>query len=177
MISSFATIGNYDYGFFWYLYQDGTIEFEVKLTGVLSTGGRGARARRREHGDAGRAAASTRWSTSTSSTSGSTSTSTAASNAVDEVGRESLPPGPDNPYGNAFRAVPTPLRARAGGAPRTRPARRRDAWQIVNPDRAQRAGRAGRPTGWCPGDNAVPFAQPDAPGDASAPASCTTTSG
>ena len=38
VISSFSTIGNYDYGFFWYLYQDGTIELEVKLTGVLSTG-------------------------------------------------------------------------------------------------------------------------------------------
>ena len=49
VISSFSAIGNYDYGFFWYLYQDGTIEFEVKLTGVLSTGavapGRAARAR------------------------------------------------------------------------------------------------------------------------------------
>jgi primary-amine oxidase len=39
VISSFSAIGNYDYGFFWYLYQDGTIAFEVKLTGVLSTGG------------------------------------------------------------------------------------------------------------------------------------------
>ena len=38
VISSFSTIGNYDYGFFWYLYQDGTIECEVKLTGILSTG-------------------------------------------------------------------------------------------------------------------------------------------
>ena len=38
VISSFATIGNYDYGFFWYLYQDGAIGYEVKLTGVLSTG-------------------------------------------------------------------------------------------------------------------------------------------
>ena len=38
VISSFSAIGNYDYGFFWYLYQDGTIEYEVKLTGVLSTG-------------------------------------------------------------------------------------------------------------------------------------------
>ena len=38
VISSFSAIGNYDYGFFWYLYQDGTIAFEVKLTGVLSTG-------------------------------------------------------------------------------------------------------------------------------------------
>ncbi|HEX5991529.1 MAG TPA: hypothetical protein VFY70_03105, partial [Thermomicrobiales bacterium] len=38
VISSFSTIGNYDYGIFWYLYQDGTIQCEVKLTGILSTG-------------------------------------------------------------------------------------------------------------------------------------------
>ena len=35
---SIATVGNYEYGFFWYLYNDGTIEYEVKLTGVISTG-------------------------------------------------------------------------------------------------------------------------------------------
>ena len=50
VISSFSAIGNYDYGFFWYLYQDGTIAFEVKLTGVLSTGGgRARRAPRPRH--------------------------------------------------------------------------------------------------------------------------------
>ena len=38
VVSSFAAIGNYDYGFFWYLHQDGTIAHEIKLTGVLSTG-------------------------------------------------------------------------------------------------------------------------------------------
>lgn len=37
VVSSFATVGNYDYGFFWYLYLDGTIAHEVKLTGILST--------------------------------------------------------------------------------------------------------------------------------------------
>ncbi len=37
VISSFFTIGNYDYGLFWYLYLDGTIEFEAKLTGMLYT--------------------------------------------------------------------------------------------------------------------------------------------
>jgi primary-amine oxidase len=38
VVSSLTTVGNYDYGFFWYLYQDGRIEFEAKLTGILSTG-------------------------------------------------------------------------------------------------------------------------------------------
>lgn len=38
VVSMFATVGNYDYGFYWYFYQDGTIEYEVKLTGVISNG-------------------------------------------------------------------------------------------------------------------------------------------
>jgi primary-amine oxidase len=38
VVSVFATIGNYDYGIFWYFYQDGTIQCEVKLTGIVSTG-------------------------------------------------------------------------------------------------------------------------------------------
>jgi len=37
VISFFATVGNYDYGFFWYLYQDGTIQLEAKLTGIIQT--------------------------------------------------------------------------------------------------------------------------------------------
>ncbi|MBC7591863.1 MAG: histamine oxidase, partial [Salinibacterium sp.] len=32
VISFFTTVGNYDYGFYWYLYLDGTIEFEAKAT-------------------------------------------------------------------------------------------------------------------------------------------------
>ena len=34
VVSSWVNLGNYDYGFFWYFYLDGTIEVEVKLTGV-----------------------------------------------------------------------------------------------------------------------------------------------
>jgi primary-amine oxidase len=38
VVSSIATVENYEYGFFWYLYQDGNIQFEIKLTGILSLG-------------------------------------------------------------------------------------------------------------------------------------------
>ena len=38
VISSVSTVENYEYGFFWYLYQDGNIQLEVKLTGILSMG-------------------------------------------------------------------------------------------------------------------------------------------
>ena len=36
-VSMVATVGNYDYGFYWYFYQDGTIQMEVKLTGIVNT--------------------------------------------------------------------------------------------------------------------------------------------
>ena len=36
VISSVSTVENYEYGFFWYLYQDGNIQLEIKLTGILS---------------------------------------------------------------------------------------------------------------------------------------------
>jgi primary-amine oxidase len=39
VISNFQTVANYDYGFYWCLYQDGRIELEVKLTGMLSASG------------------------------------------------------------------------------------------------------------------------------------------
>jgi len=35
-----ATVGNYEYGLFWYFLQDGTIQFEVKLTGIIAPGTR-----------------------------------------------------------------------------------------------------------------------------------------
>ncbi len=39
VVSFIITIGNYDYAFYWYLYLDGTIEAEVKATGVMLTQG------------------------------------------------------------------------------------------------------------------------------------------
>jgi primary-amine oxidase len=42
VVSSIHTVGNYEYGFFWYFYLDGTIQMEVKLTGILQTKAVGA---------------------------------------------------------------------------------------------------------------------------------------
>jgi primary-amine oxidase len=39
VISFVVTIANYEYAFYWYLHLDGTIQFEIKATGILSTGG------------------------------------------------------------------------------------------------------------------------------------------
>ena len=38
VVSFVSTVGNYEYGFFWYFYQDGSIEHEIKMTGIVSTG-------------------------------------------------------------------------------------------------------------------------------------------
>jgi primary-amine oxidase len=37
VVSAIHSIGNYEYGFFWYFYLDGTIQFEAKLTGIVQT--------------------------------------------------------------------------------------------------------------------------------------------
>jgi len=37
MLLSSMQIANYEYGFYWYFYNEGHIEHEVKLTGCLST--------------------------------------------------------------------------------------------------------------------------------------------
>ncbi len=39
VISSIATVGNYEYGYFWYFYQDASWQFEAKLTGIVHTAG------------------------------------------------------------------------------------------------------------------------------------------
>jgi primary-amine oxidase len=159
VISSFSAIGNYDYGFFWYLYQDGMVELEVKLTGVLSTGAV-APGTDPEHGTLVAPGLNAmvhqhffnfRLDLDIDGT----------RNAVDEVWTESLPPGPENPYGNAFRARRRRL-ATERDAQRTVDARSARWWEIVNPDIRH---RLGAPVGYrlLPGGTAFPFAQPDAP--------------
>lgn len=37
VVSTIATVGNYEYAFYWYLFLDGTIEFEIKATGIINT--------------------------------------------------------------------------------------------------------------------------------------------
>lgn len=39
VISSISTVGNYEYGSYWYFYLDGEIEFEMKATGIINTVG------------------------------------------------------------------------------------------------------------------------------------------
>src|SRR6185436_3454425 len=107
VISSIATVENYEYGFFWYLYQDGTIQFEVKLTGILSLGA----LRPGETSPYGAMIAPQLYAPNHQhffnvrldlDIDG-------PANSVYQVDVVPDEPGPANPFGNAFRARATPL--------------------------------------------------------------------
>ena len=101
VISSIVTVGNYEYGFFWYLHLDGSIEFEAKLTGIVHTAGwvsPGARPTRCRW-----ARASSPATTSTSSARGSTSTSTGARTSPSTARRSASRGATATPTARAFR--------------------------------------------------------------------------
>jgi primary-amine oxidase len=135
VISTFAAIGNYDYGFYWYLYLDGTIELEVKATGVVFTSA---------YRDG------SRYATQIAPGLGAPyhqhlfcvrldMTVDGGENAVDEVDLRTLPVGPENPHGNAFTRQVTRLRRESDGG-RLADASVGRAWRVVNPARTNRFG-------------------------------------
>ncbi len=136
VISFFTTIGNYDYGFYWYLYLDGTIECEVKATGVVFTSAYPAEgydfASQLAPGLGGpyhQHLFSARLDM----------TVDGATNTVEEVETERVPMGPRNPRGNAFTQRVTPLTTEAQ-AQRLADNRVGRVWHITNPGSRNRLG-------------------------------------
>ncbi|GJF04106.1 MULTISPECIES: primary-amine oxidase [Pseudonocardia] len=134
VISFFTPIGNYDYGFYWYLYLDGTIELECKATGIVFTSGTpgeyateiapGLGAPFHQHLFSARL----------------DMTVDGARNAVDEVEAARVPMGEGNPYGNAFRRKVTRL-SRESDAQRDADAASARVWHIVNPEKHNALGQ------------------------------------
>ena len=131
VISSIATVGNYEYGFFWYLYLDGTIQFEAKLTGIMSPMAFDPAGPPPEHAVVvapGLAAPlhqhlfCARLDLDVDG----------ADNVVEEVSVESLPTGPDNPWGNAFRMVARVFERESDAQRVVDPASSR-SWRVSNP--------------------------------------------
>ena len=157
-ISFIATVGNYEYGFFWYLSQDGTIQCEVKLTGIMNTTASlpgeqpefGTQVAPQLNAPFHQHIFAARLDMSVDG----------EENSVYEVNTNSLPRGPANPYGNAFRADATLLQ-RESQARRSVNAASARFWRIVNPHRKN---RLGQPVAYrlVPGENCPPFVQPDA---------------
>jgi primary-amine oxidase len=154
VISSWAAIGNYDYGFFWYLYQDGTIEFDIKLTGIVfavATHGAG------DHASAVTPELSAPYHQHLFNVR-LDMTVDGARNTVEEVDVVAVEDDAANPYGNAFTTHTTVLE-REGDAARLADAGASRTWRIVNRDRRN---HVGQPAGYqlVPSSNPVLLARP-----------------
>jgi primary-amine oxidase len=158
VVSFFTTVGNYDYGFYWYFYLDGTIECEVRATGVMFTQAHPGR----DHP----------YSTEVAPGLGAPyhqhlfcarldMTVDGLANAVEEVDVSGLPVGPDNPYGNAIVATVTRL-TRESQAGRRADGSRGRTWRILS---TEQTNRFGHPTSYTlyPESAPVLLADPSAP--------------
>ena len=140
VVSFFTTIGNYDYGFYWYLYTDGTIQLESKATGVVFT----SAYRGEEHPYATEIAPglgapfhqhlfSARLDMAVDAADGS-------GNTVHEVDAVRVPISDTNPYGNAFTRSLTPI-TRESESGRSTDATKGRTWHVVNPGKTNRLGQ------------------------------------
>lgn len=158
VISTFTTVSNYDYGFRWYFDLDGTIEFEMLLTGIISV-----RILRGGDKDYGTNVDNNPYISGTyhqhfvcmrlhMMVDGE-------KNSVVETNSVGLPPSEMNPYGNAFMATKTLLRREAEAQRIINPLTGR-TWSIVNPNKNN---KMGYPVSYRlePGENVLPMAQPD----------------
>jgi primary-amine oxidase len=158
VVSSISTVENYEYGFFWYFYQDGNIEFQVKLTGILSLGAahpgeqlpHGAMVAPQLYAPNHQHFFNMRLDFDLDG----------ARNTIQQVDVVADPVDELNPFGNAFRAKATPLLTETQACANVNIETAR-SWRITNPTQKN---RLGEPVAYkfTPGDNAVPFASPDA---------------
>jgi primary-amine oxidase len=136
VISFFLTIGNYDYGFYWYLYLDGTIQLEAKATGIVFTS-----AYRGPDGFATEMAPGLGAPFHQHLFSARLDMAVDGDvNVVEEVDAVPVPLGPDNPWGNAFRAQKTKL-TRESEAMRVADNLKARVWHITNPTKQNRLGQ------------------------------------
>lgn len=157
VLSSIATVGNYEYGFYWYFYQDGSIEYEIKLTGIVSNGALPV-GEKRKYGTVVAPGVyapihqhffSIRMDMAIDG----------MKNSVYEVNTVTEPEGPGNPFGNAFYAESTMLAREPGARRQVNPATAR-YWKVQN-DRMRNG--LDQPVAYklMPGENTLPFNRPD----------------
>jgi primary-amine oxidase len=158
VVSSISTVENYEYGFFWYFYQDGNIQFEIKLTGILSLGA----VHKDEAPIHGTMIAPLLYAPNHQhffnvrldvGIDG-------ARNTVQQLDVVADPPGDANPFENAFHLQATDLLTEKQAMANLSLETAR-SWKIVNPSVKN---AVGQPVGYkfFPGDNAVPLASPNA---------------
>jgi len=156
VISSIVTVGNYEYGFYWYLYMDGMIEFEMKATGIINTtacipGQPSKYGREVAPGVVGQIHQHVFCARLDMAVDGE-------ENSVVECNTVVEPPE-SNPYGNAFFEEETVLTTETGR--KANPASQR-YWKFINPNKQN---HVGRPTAYKlePQSCITPFLNPDSP--------------
>lgn len=157
VVSFIATVGNYEYAFYWYFYQDGTIQFDIKATGILSTAALpvgetskyGTMLAPQLYAPNHQHFFCTRLDMAVDG----------QSNSVQEVNTVPAPMGPDNPFGNAFYGQYTTLESEQEAQRIIDPFSAR-YWQVINEDSHN---RTGQPVAYklIPGENILPFAHPE----------------
>lgn len=136
VISSISTVGNYEYGSYWYFYLDGMIEFEMKATGIINTiachpGQPGKYGTEVSPGVLGNIHQHHFCARLDMSVDGD-------QNTVMECDTVAEPTDPEtNPFGNAFYVKSTPLETE-GGFSRNADAER--YWKFVNPHKTNHTG-------------------------------------
>jgi primary-amine oxidase len=156
VVSFIATVGNYEYGFFWYFYQDGSIQYEVKLTGIMNTAALPAGETRKY----GTLIAPQLYAPNHQHFFNVRMDMMldGIKNSIYEIHAESEEAGPENPYGNAFYAKSTLLKTEKEAQQLIDPLSGR-YWKIVNPNITN---SLGQPVGYklMHGENVSPFALP-----------------
>jgi primary-amine oxidase len=158
VVSSFSTVENYEYGFFWYFYQDGNIQFEIKLTGILSLG----TAKDGENLPWGTIIAPSLYAPNHQhffnvrldfAIDG-------INNTVQQIDIVADPQSDENPFHNAFHAEATNLLSEQQACANLNIETSR-TWKIINPSVCN---AVGSPVGYkfFPGDNALPLASREA---------------
>jgi len=166
VLSSYATIDNYDYAFNWIFGQDGSIEVEVMLTGLMNF--RNTLQQKDDgtahldhpmfgHLVANRVDAPNHQHFFCFRL--DFDIDEAQNNAVLELNTESAKPGKDNPRGEWFSMTEHPLRTEQEAQRNLNLATSRK-WKIVN---LKTTNGLGQSTGYMlmPGENSVPFQSPE----------------
>ena len=160
VISSIATIGNYDYGLFWYLYLDGTVQCEVKLTGIVGISAYDEKVHRKDQdfrisdelvAPIHQHLFCVRMDWDLES----------GDNQLYETNVEALPISDDNPHGMQLSAVAKHLKTESEAKRNVSNASSR-TWKIIN---ANKTNSFGLPSGYklLPGNTPALIAHPDSP--------------
>ena len=157
VISSVSTVGNYEYGSYWYFYLDGTFEFEMKATGIINTvacvpGKAGKYGVEVAPGVVGQIHQHLFCARLDMAVDGD-------ENSVVECNTVAEPEGPSNPYGNAYYLQETLLETECG---RTRNPDSERYWKFINPNKTN---HVGGPTAYKlePKESRAVFIRPDSP--------------